>query len=150
VTPATDLGVKTDNSQLQKRLWVFTQYWFLRTYIKKCTGGSGDKRGEGSARNATASTGVGGWGDRRNEMTAAADESGRQSGGCSNGGGGGGATAEEMHWWQRRQWGQGRAGNATASTSGEEGGKKNETMAAADESGHQRGFKPYIATSNQV
>jgi hypothetical protein len=33
VTPAPDLGVKTDNSQIQKRLWVFTQYWFLRTYI---------------------------------------------------------------------------------------------------------------------
>jgi hypothetical protein len=34
VTQKPELGVKTQNRQLQKRLWVFTQYWFLRTYIK--------------------------------------------------------------------------------------------------------------------
>jgi hypothetical protein len=31
VTQAPDLGVKTENSQLQKRPSVVTQYWFLRS-----------------------------------------------------------------------------------------------------------------------
>ena len=34
VTQIPELGVKTENHQLQKRLSVFTQYWFLRPYVQ--------------------------------------------------------------------------------------------------------------------
>ncbi len=29
LTQKPELGVKTQKNQVQKRLWVFTQYWFL-------------------------------------------------------------------------------------------------------------------------
>ena len=33
LTQKPELGVKTQKIQVQKKLWVFTQYWFLRSYI---------------------------------------------------------------------------------------------------------------------